>query len=205
VKHERIRVIGLTGGIATGKSCVARFFQDRGVTVIDADLLSRDVVQPGSKGLGLVVGAFGAGILAPDGTLNRAQLREIVFSDGNKRRQLEEILHPEIKRLAEESIARAATDGQKIVFYMAPLLIEAGAIDRVDELWVVTVRPEIQISRLMARDGISQDQALQMVASQMPLADKERCGRVVIDNSGSPDETEVFLNELWIREIEGQP
>ena len=116
---------------------------------------------------------------------------------------LEEILHPEIKCLAESLITQAAECGQKIVFYMAPLLIEAGATDRVDEIWVVTVRPEVQLERLMRRDGITRDEAQRIIASQMSLAEKERHGRIVIDNSGTPEETTSRLAEIWAREIEG--
>lgn len=198
-----IRVIGLTGGIASGKSSVGRFFEENGVTVIDADRLSREVVQPGSGCLERIIALFGSGILASDGTLDRKRLGELVFADSAKRRQLETLLHPEIKRIAEERIAGAAADGQKIMVYMAPLLIEAGANDRVDEIWVVTVAPEIQLKRLMDRDGISRDEALRIIGSQMPLADKERFGRVVIDNSGTPEETRRILEDIWIREIEG--
>jgi dephospho-CoA kinase len=198
-----IRVIGLTGGIASGKSSVGRFFEENGITVIDADRLSREAVQPGSGCLERITALFGSGILASDGTLDRRRLGELVFADSSKRRQLEALLHPEIKRLAEERIANAAADGQKITVYMAPLLIEAGADDRVDEIWVVTVAHEIQLKRLMDRDGISRDEALRIIGSQMPLADKERFGRVVIDNSGTPEETRRILEDIWIREIEG--
>jgi dephospho-CoA kinase len=198
-----IRVIGLTGGIATGKSSVARFFQAKGAVVIDADQLAREAVEPGSHGLAQVVAAFGRGVLAPDGTLDRRRLGDLVFSDGARRRQLEGILHPEIRRLAEERIACAAAAGQRVMFYMAPLLIEAGVTGRVDEIWVVTVRPEVQLERLMLRDGISCEQAQRMVDSQMPLAEKETYGRVVIDNSGTPEETSRRLAEIWAQEIEG--
>jgi len=198
-----IRVIGLTGGVATGKSSVARYFQGQGAVVIDADQLAREVVEPGSRGLADVVAAFGAGVLAADGRLDRKGLGAVVFADSRKRKQLEGILHPEIKRLAEDRIAAAAGAGQRVIFYMAPLLIEAGATDRVDEVWVVTVRPEVQLERLMLRDGIDRADAQRVIESQMPLAEKERLGRVVIDNSGTPEETEKRLAEIWAREIEG--
>lgn len=203
MRPSGIRTIGLTGGIATGKSSVARFFQSKGAMVIDADQLSRDAVEPGSPGLAMVVAAFGKGVLAADGRLDRKRLGEFVFSDSARRKQLEGILHPEIKRRAEERIASAAAAGCRVVFYMAPLLIEAGVTDRVDEVWVVTVRPELQLERLMLRDGISREQAQRMVDSQMPLADKEKQGRVVIDNSGTPQETGSRLAKIWAREIEG--
>jgi dephospho-CoA kinase len=197
-----IRVIGLTGGIATGKSSIARFFQDKGAVVIDADQLAREAVEPGSRGLAEVAAAFGREVLAADGQLDRRRLGEIVFSDSVKRRQLEGILHPQIKRLGEDRIASAAEAGHRIVFYMAPLLLEAGATDRVDEVWVVTVRPEVQLERLMRRDGISRAEAQRIIDSQMPLAEKESYGRIVIDNSGTPEETGRRLAEIWAYEIE---
>jgi len=198
-----IRVIGLTGGIASGKSSIARFFQAKGALVIDADQLSREAVEPGSRGLAEVVAAFGEGVLADDGRLDRKRLGELVFSDSARRSRLEGILHPEIRRLAEERIACAAETGHRVVFYMAPLLIEAEATDRVDEVWVVTVRPEVQLKRLQLRDNISRDEAQRIIDSQMPLAEKERYGRIVIDNSGTPEETSRRLAEIWAKEIEG--
>ena len=198
-----IRVIGLTGGIASGKSSIARFFQAKGALVIDADQLSREAVEPGSRGLAEVVAAFGEGVLADDGRLDRKRLGELVFSDSARRSRLEGILHPEIRRLAEERIACAAETGHRVVFYMAPLLIEAGATERVDEVWVVTVRPEVQLKRLQLRDNISRDEAQRIIDSQMPLAEKERYGRIVIDNSGTPEETSRRLAEIWAKEIEG--
>lgn len=199
-KRENVRVIGLTGGIASGKSSVARYFEQRGALVIDADQLSREAVAPGSPALAQILATFGCGVLLADGQLDRKLLGATVFSDQLKRRQLEQILHPEIKRLAEERIAAAAVEGQRLVFYMAPLLIEAGATDRVDEVWVVTVSPEAQLARLMARDGISAEEAGRIISSQMPLAEKERHGRVVIDNSGTPEQTLQLLDEIWLKE-----
>ncbi|WP_188055379.1 dephospho-CoA kinase [Oryzomonas rubra] len=196
-----MRVIGLTGGVATGKSSVARFFAERGVPVVDADQLAREAVKPGSPCLARLAALLGAGVLRGDGTLDRKRVAGIVFADADKRRQLEAVLHPEIRRLAEERITRAAATGQRIVIYMAPLLIEAGVTDRVDEIWVVTVRPEVQLERLMARDGIGREEAERIIGSQMPLAEKERHGRVVIDNSGTLEETRLLLAEIWDKEI----
>ena len=133
-------------------------------------------------------------------TLDRTHLGKLIFSDNEKRRLLEGVLHPEIRRLAEESIARAAGAGHRCVIYMAPLLIEAGATDRVDDIWVVTVRPEVQLERLMKRDGISCEQAERIIGSQMPLSEKERFGSVVIDNSGTDAETLLILETIWSRE-----
>lgn len=196
-----IRVVGLTGGIATGKSSVARFLIERGAEVIDADELSRLAVRPGSPALKRIVERFGREVLLPDGSLDRGKMRTLVFGNDGNRRELERIVHPEIRALAEERIAAAAQRGDRIVFYMAPLLIEAGVTDRVDEIWVVTLRPEIQLKRLMERDGIGPEDARKIIDSQMPLAEKERHGRVVIDNSGTPEETERLVAAVWEREM----
>ncbi|MDD2308614.1 MAG: dephospho-CoA kinase [Desulfuromonadaceae bacterium] len=195
-----MRIIGLTGGIATGKSSVALFFRERGVPVIDADQLARDAVLPGSPALEQIIALFGREIVTHGGELDRKRLGTLIFSDPEKRRHLEGILHPEIRKLAEERIALAAAAGHKRLIYMAPLLIEAAATDRVDTVWVVTVRPEIQLERLMMRDGISREQAKRMVGSQMPLSEKERYGSVIIDNSGTEAETRMILETIWANE-----
>lgn len=195
-----IRVIGLTGGIATGKSLVGLFFSEKGIPVIDADQLARDAVLPGSPALGKIIALFGPDVLTHDGLLDRKRLGTIIFSDSEKRRQLEEILHPEIRKRAEEQIAQAVAIGHKRLIYMAPLLIEAGAADRVDDIWVVTVRPDIQIERLMRRDGINREEAERRVKSQMSLSEKERYGSVVINNSGTEAETQIILESVWAKE-----
>ncbi len=195
-----IRVIGLTGGIATGKSSVARFFVEKGVPVIDADQLARDAVLPASTALNKIVARFGPEVLTREGVLDRKRLGAMVFSNPEKRRLLEEILHPEIRKLAEMRISEADAAGYKRLIYMAPLLIEAGAKSRVDTIWVVTVRPEIQLERLMRRDGITPDQAQGIIDSQMPLSEKERYGSVVIDNSGTEAETWKILESVWLKE-----
>lgn len=200
-KRSGIRVIGLTGGIASGKSTVARFFSEQGATVIDADSLAREAVRPGSATLERIVALFGREILLPDGSLDRKRLGRLVFAATDLRHQLEQITHPAIRRLAVERISQLEKQGHRVVFYMAPLLIEAGAVDRVDELWVVTVRPEIQLERLMRRDVIGRVEAERIIASQMSLAEKERHGRIVIDNSGTPEETRRIVAEIWAREI----
>jgi len=204
MKPDGIRIIGLTGGIASGKSSVARFFQERGVPVIDADQLSRDAVQPGSNGLARVVAEFGSGILDASGQMDRSKVAAQVFSDARKRSTLEAILHPEIKQLAEQALIRTAEAGHRVVMYMAPLLIEAGATERVDEIWVVTVSPEVQLERLMLRDGLDRETAQRIIASQMPLSEKATYGRIVIDNSGTAEETAGLLARIWAEEIEGK-
>jgi len=196
----KIRIIGLTGGIATGKSTVGRFFAERGIPVIDADQLAREAVLPGTPALERIIALFGRDILNHDGLLNRKRLGALIFSDPEKRLQLEDILHPEIRKRADECIAQAAAAGHQRLIYMAPLLIEAGATDRVDDIWVVTARPEIQLERLMRRDGINREQAERIIDSQMPLSEKERCGSVVIDNSGTEAQTRKVLEAVWAEE-----
>ncbi len=195
-----IRVIGLTGGIATGKSSVARFFTEKGIPVIDADQLARDAVLPGSPALRKIISQFGQEMLKHGGQLDRKLLSTRVFSDREKRRQLEKIIHPEIQKLSGELITQAAANGHQRLIYMAPLLIEAGATDRVDTVWVVTVRPEIQLERLMRREQISSKEAQRMIDSQMPLSEKERYGSVIIDNSGTEAETRMMLETIWSQE-----
>ena len=204
MKHPGVRIIGLTGGIASGKSSVAGIFQELGVPVIDADQLAREAVLPGSPSLVRIAGVFGDDVIAADGTLDRKRLGTLVFSDPGKRRLLEEILHPEIRRLGEERIALEIVSGHHLLVYMAPLLIEAGAADRVDEIWVVTVRPEVQLERLMARDCICREEAQCIIDSQMPLAEKASYGRVLIDNSGTPQETRQLVIDIWKKEAEEQ-
>ncbi|TGU74011.1 dephospho-CoA kinase [Geomonas terrae] len=196
-----MRIIGLTGGIASGKTTVARLFEKLGVPVIDADKLAREVVEPGTQGLARIVDAFGAKVLNPDGSLNRAELGAVVFADPAARRILEGITHPAIRRLAEEKLQRLRETGTGTAFYVAPLLIEAGITSRVHEVWVVYLDRETQLERLMARDGLSREAALARIASQMPMDEKKRLGRIVIDNCGSRKELEAQVLRLWEEEI----
>lgn len=197
-----MRVIGLTGGIASGKSTVAQFFADLGAAVIDADQLAREAVEPGTTSLAAIVQQFGPAILQTDGTLDRAALGAIIFADPLARQRLEQITHPAIRELALARLATLRAAGTALVIYMAPLLIEAGATDRVDEIWVVHIDPATQLQRLTARDRLSHEDALSRVASQMPLEEKRRHGRIVIDNSGTLLETKRQVAEIWQREIE---
>jgi len=196
-----MKIIGLTGGIATGKTSVARFLGALGAEIVDADQLAREVVQPGSPALLKIRDLFGHQVLQEDGSLNRQAVRDRVFSDAGKRLQLEAIMHPAIKKLALEKLDAARRCGSEVAVYMAPLLIEAGATDRVDEVWVVTLRSEVQVSRLMSRDNCSREQAEQIIAAQMPLVEKERFGVVVIENSGSLEETRRQVELAWQQRI----
>lgn len=199
-----MRIIGLTGGIASGKSSVAALLERLGAAVIDADQLAREVVQPGEEALAAIAARFGRGVLNPDGTLNRAALGEVVFADPQARRTLEGITHPAIRRRAEEKLARLREAGTRTAFYVAPLLFEAGITDRVHEVWVVYLDRETQLERLMARDDLSREGAEARIASQMPMEEKKRLGKVVIDNRGSRQELEALVLRLWRQEIEGK-
>jgi dephospho-CoA kinase len=199
-----MRVIGLTGGIASGKSTVARLLAERGVPVIDADHLARQAVMPGMPAAVAIRAAFGDGVFAPDGTLDRAVLGNLVFRDATARRRLEGIMHPAIGQLAEAKLAELRRAGAPLVIYMAPLLIEAGVIDRVDEIWVVYVDRETQLRRLMARDRIEQAEAESRLDAQLSMEEKKAYGRLVIDNRGTPEELAALVEELWLRELAGQ-
>lgn len=196
-----MRVIGLTGGIASGKSTVAKILESLGAVVIDADALSREVVAPGEAAYEAILAEFGKRIVNPDRTINRSALGEIVFADPGARNRLERITHPAIGRRAEQKLAELRRQGVPLVFYMAPLLIESGASARVDEIWVIYVDPATQLHRLVERDGLNRDQALQRIAAQMPMDEKKKYGRVVIDNRGTPEETERQVREIWDKEI----
>lgn len=198
-----MRIIGLTGGIASGKSTVARLMEKLGGVIVDADQLAREAVAPGEPAYLAIVAEFGEGILNSDRTLDRRALGKIVFADPAARRRLESITHPVISCLAEKRLAELRAAGTSVAIYMAPLLIEAGVISRVDEVWVVYADQETQVARLIERDGVSRAEALQRLAAQMPMAEKRRYGKVVIDNGGTQEETERQVREIWEKEIKG--
>jgi len=198
-----MKVIGLTGGIASGKSSVAKTLEKLGAAVVDADQLAREVVKPDEPAYIAIIAEFGEQILNPDRTIDRAALGKLVFADVAARKRLERITHPAIGRRAAKKLAELEQAGVQMVFYMAPLLIEAGITSRVDEIWVIYVDEETQLQRLMQRDLISREEALQRLAAQMPMAEKVKYGKVVIDNSGTLDETERQVQEAWEKLVQG--
>jgi dephospho-CoA kinase len=174
-------LIGLTGGVATGKSTVAKMFGRCGAVVIDADQLARDVVQPGKPAWRDIVHTFGTGILNPDRTINRPALGSLIFSHPRKRRQLERIIHPRVAREQQRLTRQVARiDPDAVVIYDVPLLFEAGIDKRVDKIVVVTADRETQIARLSKRNGLSRSEALRRIKSQMPLSKKVRLADIVI-------------------------
>ncbi|MGE3543874.1 MAG: dephospho-CoA kinase [Kofleriaceae bacterium] len=190
-----VHVIGLTGGIASGKSTVARMLAERGAAIIDADQLARQIVAPGRPALAELVARFGAAILTPDGELDRKRLGAIAFADPAARADLGRITHPRIAAESAAQIASWADAGASVVFYEAALLVENGAHAGLAGLIVVATSPEVQRERLIARDGLTREEAEARIASQAPLADKLAAATWVIDNHGD--------RSALAREVEG--
>lgn len=177
-------LVGLTGGVATGKSTVARIFKQCGAVVIDADLLAREVVEPGKPAWKEIVTTFGKSVLNSDRTLNRHALGAIVFRHPAKRLVLERIIHPRVAREQKRLTRQAAQNNPKaVVIYDVPLLFEAGIDTRVDTTIVVTADRETQITRLKKRNGLSRADAIRRIKSQMPLSKKVRLADYVIDGT----------------------
>ncbi len=190
-------ILGITGGIATGKSSVARMFGDCGAVVVSADDLSRQAVAPGSATLAALTDRFGRQILDASGALDRTALAALVFSDSAARADLNRITHPAIARLADEKLHALSSAGHPLIVYEAPLLFEASAASRVDQVLVVTVDPDIQLDRLIKRDGLSRGEALARIEAQMPLVEKISRADYVIDNSASVGETKAQAEKLY--------
>jgi len=179
-------LVGLTGGIATGKTTVANLFKRCGAVVIDADELARQVVMPGRPAWRQIVQTFGKGVLNPDRTLNRHALGAIVFRNRTKLKQLERIIHPRVAAEQKRLTKQAAKKGPRaVVIYDVPLLFEAGIDKRVDKTVVVTADQATQIARLKRRNGLSRAEALRRITSQMPLRKKIRLADMILDGTKS--------------------
>ena len=190
--------VGLTGSIAVGKSFVLQILAELGCHVIDADEIAREVVAPGARGLKLVTEAFGSEVLRADGELDRPKLGSIVFSDADKRSQLNSILHPLIIAAQDERIREIeANDPNAIVVIDAALMIESGGYKRLDKLIVVYCDPETQLQRLMARDGVSLKAAQARINAQMPQQEKKKYADFLIDTSGGFAETRAQVVEVF--------
>ncbi|MDW8247459.1 MAG: dephospho-CoA kinase [Sandaracinaceae bacterium] len=191
-----MKVIGLTGGIASGKSTVARRFRELGVPVVDADMIARELVAPGSEALKEIVQHFGLEFLTPQGELNRAKLGEFVFSNDAARKKLESIIHPRIAQASIEKLAALSQKGFPYAIYEAALLVEGGRWKWLDGLIVVAASPEIQLARLRARDGLDEAQALARIRAQAPLEEKLKAATWVIWNDGDLDSLFVKVDAL---------
>jgi dephospho-CoA kinase len=190
-----VLLVGLTGGIGAGKSTVARMLAERGAVILDADAFARDAVRAGTPGFERVVARFGREVVGPDGELDRAKLASIVFRDPEALRDLEAIVHPEVRRMIDEGVvANAGTD--RIVVLVNPLLIEMGTHRDCDVVVVVAASAATQEERSVAR-GMDRDDVRARMAVQMPLEERARRADVIIDNDGSLDELEPQVERLW--------
>lgn len=193
--HRALRV-GLTGGIATGKSTVVDVLMKLGVPVIDADVEARAAVAPGSPGLASIGRAFGSAVLAADGSLNRKALAAVVFNDHERRRTLEAIVHPEVRRAIDRWFEELDRRGQPLGVADIPLLFETGRAGNFDRVVVVACAPDTQRARLMTRDALSAADADRRIAAQWPLADKIARADAVVWTDGTLDETARRAAEL---------
>jgi dephospho-CoA kinase len=191
-----VHLFGLTGGIASGKSTVAARLRAHGVAVIDADELAREVVEPGTEGLRAVVEAFGEGVLDASGALDRKALGRIVFADAGARRRLNAITHPRIGQRTAALAQELARAGEPLGCYEAALLVENGVVDMFRPLVVVSCPESVQIERIQARDGASQEEAALRVAAQKPLAEKVAVADFVIDTDGPMEQSWERTDEV---------
>ena len=193
-----VPVVGLTGGIASGKSTVSGLFHDAGAVVIDADAVARQVVAPGMPAWHAIKSVFGEKVVRPDGTLNRPLLGDLVFKDKHLRRQLEGIIHPQVRDVMDREVSSIiASFPEKLIIKDIPLLFEAGMVDGLAEIIVVYVPAEIQLKRLMERDGIGMDAAQRRIEAQMPIEEKRRLATLVIDNSGDITQTKLQVMRIY--------
>jgi dephospho-CoA kinase len=189
-------VIGLTGSIATGKSTVAEMFKELSIPVIDADLLAREVVEPGEEAYTNIIEHFGDTILQADRTLDRKRLGEIVFSDEEKRKDLNGIIHPAIRKRMLEQRDALIKKGEACIVLDIPLLFESELEHFVDKTLVVYLNEKTQLERLMKRNELSKEEALQRISSQIPVKEKAQRANEVIDNNGTKEETFMQLKEV---------
>lgn len=189
-------IVGLTGGIGSGKSAVARLFAEQGVPVIDADQVARDVVEPGTEGLAQVVAAFGAGVLDPEGRLDRKRVAARVFDAPEERKKLEAILHPRIAAESMMRMQRLAAAGHPYAIYEATLLVENGSYKMMSALVVVTASPATQLARVCARDDLDEAAVKARIAAQLPIEEKVRVADYVIENDGTMEDLRSRVIEV---------
>jgi dephospho-CoA kinase len=189
-------LVGLTGGIGTGKSTVARMLEKRGAVVFDADVLARQAVAPGTSGFDQVLERFGPNVLAPGGGLDREALASIVFSDPAARRDLEGIVHPEVRRMFAEG-CEEYRDSDRVVVFSAPLLVETGMHTAFDLLIVVSAPVATQIERLMRGRGMAERNVQARIAAQLPLEAKAEVADILVDNEGTLEDLERRVELVW--------
>lgn len=199
-----MHLIGLTGGIATGKSTVAQMLSARGATVINADSLAREVVEPGQPALAEIRARFGDGVIAADGSLDRTMLASIVFENVTARRDLERITHPRVRDLMQRRIAAALAADAALVVADVPLLFETNSEGFYEGVLLVYAPADVQVTRLMQRDGIDEQAARARLAAQMPIDEKRARATWVIDNTGALAATEEQVSRWWDALAAGQ-
>lgn len=197
-----MKVIAITGSIATGKSGVSNYLIKRGFPVIDTDILSRVVVEKGSTGLKQLTEAFGDQILNEDGTLNRKKLGSILFSDEESKQTINRILHPLIADEANQQIKDYQTAGERLIFVDIPLYYEVNINILMDDVWLVYTTPTIQLERLMKRNQINEQEAQQLINNQISIEDKAKWAEKIIDNSGTLEATYQQVEALLKLELE---
>lgn len=187
--------IGLTGGVGSGKSTVSSYMHELGIPVIDGDKLAREAVIPGSLAMNRLRETFGPHIFLPDGSLDRLKVGEIVFNDEEKRQKLNGIIHPYIWYRTREELIRAQKSGYSVAVLDMPLLLEISWQLRVEEVWLVEVPLEVQIARVISRDGFTRKQVMERIGKQMPTMNKMNYADVIIDNSRSVEDTRRQVRE----------
>lgn len=194
-----MRVIGLTGGIATGKSTAAGILRELGALVIDADDVAHRVTAPGEPAVLEIARQFGPEFVRADGSLDRARLAGVVFSDESLRQRLNAIVHPLVRQRMQAMLESARAMGERAAILDVPLLIESGGAYGTDEVWLVYVPQAVQLERLMARNALTREEAMRRIAAQMPIADKRRHADVVFDNTGDVEALRRQIEREWQR------
>ncbi|MCA9633875.1 MAG: dephospho-CoA kinase [Myxococcales bacterium] len=191
-----MHIFGLTGGIGSGKSSIGRCFKSLGLPVVDADVLAREAVAKGSPALAELVEAFGAEILDAEGNLDRKGLAAKAFGDESARQQLNSITHPRVRELSVQRFSELAQHGEPLACYEVPLLFESKMADAMRPVVVVSVPEELQIERAMARDAATREEIAARIQHQLPLSEKVRQADFVIDNSGTPEQSQQRAREV---------
>ena len=199
-----MRLIGLTGNIASGKSTVARLLAERGAVIVDADMLAREAVQPGTPALRAIQERWGAEVIAPDGTLDRDELRQVVFAERGQLEALNGIVHPEVERLRDERIAAARAEGAELVVCDIPLLFEKHLADRFEAIVLVDAPRPVRLERLVRERGLNEAEAMNMIAAQMPAELKRARADFVIDNTGTLEVLAARVDEVWQALLRGE-
>ena len=197
-----MRLIGLTGNIASGKSLVADLFAERGATIIDADVLAREAVMKGSPALDSIVERWGRSVLDAQGNLDRAALRHRVFADQSDLDALNEIVHPEVSRRRSEEVAAARARGDRVIVCVIPLLFERHLAEDFDTIVLVDAPRSVRLERIVRDRGLDEAEAMKMIAAQMPADLKRARADFVIENAGTRDELEAEVDRVW-QEIAG--